>query len=207
MTASVQYLEAAKIEEVALQLRNEGYDVTVSPRGSDEGYDLVARIGNKKLAVEVKASSHLQESAEMIKRLRKRAFEHGYDEFRLVVVNPPQEIKVSIEGLERELERYLTLTPPPEVNQLPGRVCGVGGIRFETIDVTSAGIRIVGSGIVEVRLEEEPFLSAGFPPVSQEREEGITDFPFQFDVILGHNLSIATAQEVEVDTSSFYDSV
>ena len=94
---------AVTLVEVASQLRGEGYEVTISPTGADEGYDIVASKGDKKLAVEVKVNSQLRDSAASIKTLRRRAIEHGYDEFRLVVVNPPREVKISIEKLEEEL--------------------------------------------------------------------------------------------------------
>jgi hypothetical protein len=48
MTTSIDYLEAAKIEEIASQLRDEGYSVTLNPSGDDLGYDLVAAKNNKK---------------------------------------------------------------------------------------------------------------------------------------------------------------
>src|SRR5207249_642655 len=84
---SIEYLQTAKIEELASQLRTEGYRVAIGLPGEDNGYDLVAERGRQKLAFEVKARSNLQSFAEEIGRLRKQAREQGYD-FRLVVVNP-----------------------------------------------------------------------------------------------------------------------
>jgi len=75
MTASIDYLEAAKIEELTSQLRDEGYRVTVHPSGEDQGYDLVAEKDSRKVAVEVKVNARLRESAETIKALRRRAIE------------------------------------------------------------------------------------------------------------------------------------
>src|SRR6185436_6165373 len=95
-------LEYLKLKELASQLREEGYDVIESPTGNDEGFDLIATKDNKKLAIEVKTSSQLQASAESVKNLRKRALDQGFDEFRLILVNPPREVKVSIEKLEEE---------------------------------------------------------------------------------------------------------
>lgn len=211
MTTSIQYLEAAKIEEVASQLRGEGYDVTISPLGPDEGYDIVASKANKKLAVEVKVNSQLRDSASSIKSLRRRALDHGYDEFRLVVVSPPREVRVSIERLEEELFKYIgtqnllsVLAGHPvkdlfELGLPEGkeiRLIGVGQIDIDSIDISVDGAQVVGNGVVEIEFDywatrEEPFLTTWK-----------TDLPFAFDIILNRDLTISKAQKIEVDTSS-----
>src|SRR2546423_15676174 len=98
MSTSIDYLEAAKLEEITSQFRNEGYNVTLNPGGDDQGYDLIAEKNGAKVAVEVKFNARLRESAETIKALRRRALEGGFDEFRLVVVSPPHETDVYVEG-------------------------------------------------------------------------------------------------------------
>lgn len=223
MTTSIQYLEAAKIEEVASRLRCEGYEVTISPTGTDEGYDIVARKGDKKLAVEVKANSQLRDSAPIIKTLRRRAIEHGYDEFRLVVVSPPREVKVSIEKLEDALFKYMEQNLPsiwrggslqtfgelglPDVNHI--RLVRIGEIDIESIDINTDQFQVVGDGVAEIEinyleLHEEPFWSAGFPPQdSTSLTRWKTSVPFTFDVVLNHDLTVSKAQRIEIDTSSF----
>lgn len=222
MTTSIEYLEAAKIEEVASQLRGQGYDVTVSPTGMDEGYDIVASKGDKKLAVEVKVNSQLRDSAALIKTLRRRAIDHGYNEFRLVVVSPPREVRVSIEKLKEELFRYMeqnlsstlavhSQTPRElglsDINEI--RLIGIGEIDIDSIDITTDGIQVVGNGVARIELgyweiEEGPFWSAGFPPQDDRAlTKWKTGVPFTFNVILNHDLTISKVQNIEVDTSSF----
>lgn len=222
MTTSVEYLESAKIEEVASQLRGEGYQVTVSPTGKDEGYDIVASRGNKKLAIEVKVNSQLRDSARLLKTLRRRALDHGYDEFRLVVVSPPREIRVSIEKLKEELFTYMeqnlsstlaihSLQTPEElglsaVNEI--RLVDIGEIDIDSIDITTDGIQVVGNGVARIEIgywetDEGAFWSAGFPPQDDRSlTRWRTGVPFSFDVILNHDLKISKAQNVKVDTSS-----
>jgi len=222
MTTSVEYLEAAKIEEVASQLRGEGYEVTVSPTGRDEGYDIVASRGDKKLAIEVKVNSQLRDSAALIKNLRRRALDHGYDEFRLVVVSPPREVRVSIEKLKEELfkcmEQNLSSTlsihsvqPPGElgpsgINEI--RLISIGEIDIDSIDITTDGIQVVGNGVAGIEMgyweiEEGAFWSAGFPPQDERTlTKWRTGLPFTFDVILNHDLTISKVNNIEVDTSS-----
>ncbi len=222
MTTSIQYLEAAKIEEVASQLRGEGYEVTISPIGQDEDYDIVASKGDRKLAVEVKVNSQLRDSAASIKTLRRRALDHGYDEFRLVVVNPPREVKISIEKLEEELFNYIRpnlrtiLAGPssltlaelglPEVHDI--RLIRIGEIEIDSIDITTDGVQVVGNGAAELEidsweLQEDRFWSAGFPPQDNKSlTTWKTGVPFAFNVILNHDLTISKALKIEVDTSS-----
>lgn len=223
MTTSIEYLEAKKIEDIASQLRGEGYEVTISPTGTDEGYDIVASKGDKKLAVEVKVNSQLRDSAALIKTLRRRAIEHGYDEFRLVVVSPPREVKVSIEKLEEELFKYMEQNLPstlagnslqnlgelglPDVNEI--RLVGIGEIDVDSIDITTDGVQVGGNGVAEIEIDyweihEEPFWSAGFPPQDgRSLTKWKTDVPFTFNVMLNHDLTISKTQKIEVDTSSF----
>lgn len=214
-------LEYLKVKEVASQLRAEGYAVTESPSGIDEGFDIVATKDDKKLAVEVKISSRMQASAENIKNLRKRALEQGFDEFRLILINPPREVKVSIEKLEEELFGYMTGNLPAILRNLPlldaipeiidVDLTGIGDISIHSINVAVEGVRVIGDGVAEIVIEyretkRDPFLSAGFPPQKHKVPRGWrTDLPFTFDVSLDHDLRISKIQRVEIDTSSFND--
>jgi len=217
MTASVQYLEAAKIEEVAAELRSKGYEVSLHPQGLYEGYDLIATKGDKKLAVEVKANTQLHESAESIKTLHRRAVEQGIDEFRLVVVSPPHEVKVAIEKLEEELFSYITqnlsslLANTALAAYRHVAVTGVANIDINSINVARDGVRVVGDGAVEIEIgyletKQGPFWSAGFPPRKFETfRQWETALPFTFDVKLNHELTISEVQKLEIDTSSLDD--
>lgn len=220
MTTSIQYLETAKIEEVASRLRGEGYEVTMPPIGHDEGYDIVASKGDKRVAVEVKVNSQLRDSTALIKTLHKRALERGYDEFRLVVVSPPREVKVSIEKLEAELFKYMEQNLPATLAGGPVQslaqfdvskilLTGIGEIDIDSIDITTDGVQAVGNGVAEIEIiywdiQEEPSGSAGFQPHDgRYLTSWETAVPFTFDVILKHDLTISDARNIEVDTSTF----
>ena len=199
MTTSLQYLEASKIEEIASQLEGEGYEVIIHPTGPDAGYDLIAKKNDKKLAIEVKASDELRKSAQSIKDLRERAIAGGYDEFRLVVVTPPREVTVIIEGLEIELYCYLDQNTPDE---LIGRwippikfsdVTNVSNLEIDFIKLTKEGTHIIGSGVVKVEMDaDEPHTNSFY-----------AEFPFTFDVKLNHNVQITDVYKLKVDTSNF----
>lgn len=201
MTTSMEYLEAAKIEELATQLQKEGFQVVVHPSGSDTGYDLIAIKGDKRIAVEVKTNNQLKSSAKAIKELRERAIAQGFDEFRLVVVNPPHEATIIIEGLEIELYLYLTQNPPGELTELSSQylpvkfngVNRVSNLEIDFIKVFREGIHVIGSGVVQVEIDvDEPDANSFY-----------SEFPFTFDTMLNHNAQIAEVHRLKIDTSSF----
>jgi len=191
-------LEYLKVKEVASQLRAEGYSVTESPSGIDVGFDIVATKDDKKLAVEVKTSSRLQASTETIKNLRKRALEQGFDEFRLIIVNPPREVNVSIEGLEENLGTYLIENFPDDLDELSTHtiIQDVNDIYIDSIQVTTGGVQVIGNGVVDVELNYG------------NNSEGISSnwsFPFSFDVTLDHKLEVSSHNKIEIDYSSLYE--
>src|SRR3954447_9971600 len=114
-TPSAELLEAEKIEELADQLRADGYDVQTSKQG-DPGFDIIAKRGGEVIVFEVKARSRLESAVPSINQLRQRAAEEGYSGFRLVVVNPPREIQVEIDGLQDLLQHQLAEDPPQDLD-------------------------------------------------------------------------------------------
>jgi hypothetical protein len=209
MTTSIDYLEAAKIEELTSQFRDEGYRVTVHPSGEDQGYDLVAEKDNRKVAVEVKFNARLRESVETIKALRRRAIERGYDDFRLVVVSRPHETDVHIEGLDKKLleklPEYLKQNPPDAlknaVPQMPW-IENVSELEVDSISITPDGTRVTGNGVV--RIFEQPTLrvhnNIPLSPVLWG-----THIPFSFEVKLDNELNITDVYKIDIDTSSWFD--
>lgn len=200
MMAPAQYLEAAKIEEVVRDLEAEGYQVDREVRDGNLRYDLVATKDGRKIAIEVKAQSALRGAVDQIRQLRERAREHGYDEFRLVVVNPPRERTVEIPALEGALFTYLSDNFPEALDELSSHTYldGVSEVDIDSVEITEAGSHVTGSGVVEVTLE----YGGGEP------RDGVswgTEFPFSFDLLLDHQLRIAKVYALEVDTSEFFE--
>jgi hypothetical protein len=196
--APVEYLYAVKINELASQLRGDGYEVTVAPKGPDEGYDLVARKDNKRVAFEVITIDDLRASEAKMRQLRKRAQEQGYDDFRLVVVSPPREVITDVEGLEETLCDYFREHVPAELDSLSSRtvVDRVTDLEIDVLEVAVAGVHVAGTGVVEVSLEW------GGGNERDGFEAGDT-FPLSFDLTLDHQLEIQNVRALHIDTSSF----
>ena len=196
---ALQYLEKASIEETATRLRSEGYAVEVPGGGPDVGIDLVASKGDRKIAVQIKARPSLRESAKEIGRIREGARARGFDEFRLVIVNPPHDREVSVAGLERELRRWIEENPG-DLASIASRVVvlDVVATDLSRLGVTKESILVAGVGAVLVECEE----------VGGEQQGGMTwttDFPVSFDVKLTHELAIESVEKLEIDLSSFDD--
>lgn len=196
MSAPIEYLEAARVRDVAIELAQQGYAVRVATENPAQPYDIVATKPGKRVAIQVKARSTL--GAETA-RLRKQAVEEGYDEFRLVLVNPPREIDVEVTALADKLHHYLLENVPKEIDALSSRTCitGVGDLEIGSVKIQPGKVRVVGSGAVEVLLE----CGGGSERDGTEWE---TDFPLEFDVTLDQDLAITTAA-LRVDTSTFYE--
>lgn len=200
MPAPVEYLEAAKIEEVASQMEADGYTVTRQHRNGANVYDLVATKAEEKIAVEVKARSALREATGQVRELRERAYSEGFTEFRLVITNPPHETRVEIDGLDDQLSRYFSSHLPETLSSLSKstRATGVSSVEIDAVHVSADGVSVIGTGIVQVRLEDD----MGATPA----DAGWTiDFPFTFKVMLDHTLTLASVTGLAVDTSSFHD--
>ncbi len=89
-----------------------------------------------------------------------------------------------------------------ELDDLPGlmRVEDVNQVDIDTVEITTAGIHLVGSGIVAIEIEHDGGEDHDSPTWR-------TDFPFTFDVVLGPDLQLDEehSSSVRVDTSSFYE--
>jgi hypothetical protein len=199
MDNALQFLGKVYIEETASRLRSDGYAVE-QPQGARElGLDLIAIKGGHKIAIQVKARPSLGESAREIGRMRDAARSQGFDEYRLVVVNPPHDRKVTVAGLESQLQRQIekdtgkfgTLAPKVAVKE-------VVNLDLSHVGVDEGQIRVVGVGVVLVECETTD------DDVSDEGN-WTTDFPFSFDVSLNHELTINSVERLDIDLSSLDD--
>lgn len=201
MTNAIQYLEAAKVDQVASELEAQGYQVIREPEGVDHDYDLVAIKNGKRIAIEVKARSLLRDSSEEIRRLREHALERGYDEFRLIVANPPREKVIEIEGLEQALMNYFAAKATPEelydIASAP-LIDSVDDVELDAVTISEQKFHVSGNGFINAKLE----WGAG------ETRDGMTSnmsFPFSFDIVLNSNVEVEHVNNIIIDTSSFYE--
>jgi len=198
-STSADYLEAAKVEELAEELRNNGYQVETEARVGDQVFDLLAERGSQRVVFEVKARSRLPETTDEVARLRAAAQRAGVAEFRLVVVNPPHEVEVTIEGLDAELTRYFLEELPGGLDEITSatRVEGVSDVEVQSVDVRHSGIHVRGRASLDVELN----YGGG---MARDGLTGGDSFPFTFDVDLGPDLTLIRVNEVDVNLGGFY---
>jgi hypothetical protein len=176
--------------------------VTVQPGGSDAGLDRVAEKGGKKLGMVVKTIADLKDSLAEVHQLRKRVREQGAD-FQLIVVSPPPEVAVDVEGLAEELQERL---PKSEIDKIKGAagatatvdvlIKGITHLEIGSVHVTRQGIRVGGTAVLDLTFSEwEDGLLEGVVPED--------DYPLHFDVLLNNNLQIKEVYELRVDVSGF----
>jgi len=209
MRVSLDYLEAAKIEEIAAQLQADGYvvesEASVTALDQTTYYDLIATKPGRRVAIEVKAAPRLKGFAQQLRELRRRAREQGLDEFRLVVVTPPPDRAISVAGFDERLRSHLLdqgvaletrgAFPPGTV------VSNVSNVEINTLEWTGDENRATGTGVLDVILNgAQTTLTRNPEPI------WAADFSFDFDAVLDPERRILRCN-VRVDTSSLRDEI
>jgi len=199
MKSSLEYLRAAKIEELAAELKAQGYQVVVDPNGADAEFDLVARKADRKLIIEVTHQGALSKTLEKVRRLRTQSRDQGDFDFRLVVVNPPREVGAEVEGIKDVLCNHLAKNLPSKLAELAARtvVENVALVEIDQLDVSRSGIHVAGKGVVDVRFDSNG--------VQGDKVSGTDGLPFAFDVTLDPNLQLRQVHRIDIDTSSYDD--
>jgi hypothetical protein len=194
------YLEKAHIEDLKNQLRAKGYTFKAQPEG-DIPYDVLASKDNKTIAFQVKALSTLGQSVEHIRALREQSITRGYDDFQLVVVNPPREKHITIQNLDRILGEYIKRFPPERFIQFSGSIFlgHVGGIEIDSLEVDVHTMRIAGSGYIEAEVVSPEHNNGTLAPV-------LVKLPTYFTVVLDHSLEVHDdGTAIQIDISDYLD--
>jgi hypothetical protein len=203
---ALQYLEATQIDQIASEHQAHGYQIMVSQFDAPSlfktkrlPYHLTATNCCRKLALEVVERSCLAE--ERLDDLRTQAHQEGFDSFVLRYVSPPPNTDAQVEALDQELCGYLLVNLLDHLAELPAKVQvqSVGQVGLEKVAMTFEGVQVVGSGVVEVALEN------GYQRKAPQLEWTF-DFPLNFDVELDHSLRLKHVRSLTADTSGFYQS-
>lgn len=205
---ALQYLEATQIEEISSQYQNSGYQVVVSPlelgapfETSSHSYDLIATKCCNKQAVGVTMRGQSGKSVEGLMELREQAHQEGFDTFVVGILSAPPHTEGEIEGLEQGIFDHLVVNIPEQLAELPVsvQVESMGQIGLSDVAMMLDRIRVVGSGVVEVGLEN------GY---GRNAEHGKREFafPLSFDVELDHDLRLKHVHDIAANTAGFYKS-
>ena len=195
-SSSADYLEAAKLEALIADLVRQGYRVTRDARLGDQVVDLLAERDGERVAFEIKARSRLAGSTQEVRRLREAARDAHLTEFRLVVVNPPHGVDVTIENLHEELLRCFAETATPEVISALSSIAHVEDVTdvdVDRVDVRPSRIHVRGRANADVALDYGE--GSGRDGLSASES-----FPFSFDLVLGPDLRIVQMNHLSFDT-------
>jgi hypothetical protein len=199
MVRAVRHLQEAKIDEVAERLRGEGYVVRRgADAGRDEGFDLLAEKDGRVVAIQVTDAVELRSSSRDVLRLRDLAAEKGFQDFRLIVVNPPNEKEIAVPGLDAILLKWVTDAPPEPLKTLADRIMvkRVHGVDVDSITIESDGAHVVGSAVVAVELDYGT-------PGADDAIGLSAEFPIHFDLRLDRDLGLRERLSLTAETASF----
>lgn len=197
----IQYLHEAKALEIIEELRAKGYQVVKDKKEGSFQFDIVATKGKEKVYIEIKTGSSIKKASPQLASMAHYVQSIPNARFEFVVANPPRKKEIAIEGLEEELFDYLINNFPSELDILSThtRIKDVSNIDIDKITVEPDMISVSGSATVEVSLQYGS---------DREQEEGdiMNDsFPLKFEVVLDSDLKIQDVQQMDIDTSSWFE--
>ena len=200
MDKEMHYLRLARIQREIRKLEAQGYKITVPKGGPDLGYDFLAENQKERLVFQVKAPGGLPTKKEQYAEQRQKIVEQGFDDVRIIVVQPPRDISIEVYNLEHILfEHMVNSAEPVDLSELPGwaSLRDINGIEIHYVSIDKEGIHVTGDASADVEIE----VAGG------EERDGATwtdSFPLEFDIVLNHDMTIESVHSLEIDTSSFY---
>jgi hypothetical protein len=193
-----RHWEAAAAEQLARNLRREGYEVS---RGegvaASRTPSIVARRGNEVTVYGVKAVPWDEDQAEELVRLRDQAVDQLGAGFRLVFVTPPQhELAAEVQGLDRILLGRLTAPLPSDVAASSDctTLDSVSDLEIASIAVRPPEISLRGTGVVHATLR---WNRDGAPETERD------SFPLAFEVTLDTHGGLIRAERLDVDVGQW----
>ena len=193
------YTDAA-IEQVASDYEARGYEVEREASLQDHVADLVVRKGEETILFEFKSGGWSDSKIDAVQRLRNYAVHELGADFRLVMVNLPEETKIEVENLEHvllelvieEASLYDELATHTEIDY-------VSDIEFDLITLRRDSVELQGSATVSLTLQ---FGSYG----DVRRGDGLRvsdSFPLDFNILLDRDLRVIEVANLDLDTSSY----
>lgn len=197
-----RHWRAAAEEQLERQYLGQGYVVKRETKIGDFRADLIASRGKELVVVEVKTGGEEAQKAKHVTQLRNYVVHHLGGQFKLVYVAPPREISVEIEEIDKIL-LGLVVDDPQGLNDLATHIHieEVDGVEIEAVTINPSEILVTGSATVYLELQYGS--DSDF-----DRGDGsrLNDsYPFTFRIAISGKLGLIRVDELEIDTSSFYE--
>jgi len=194
--------EEAAMIQTEEEYKKLGYEVEREKIFNNLRADLVATKGEKVVVFEFKSGRWKPEKTDATVALRNYVSHDLKGEFKLVIVNPPQEKEIIIDDIENILYQYM-FEHMQDVDQIATHISidEVSDVEIDTINISSDEITITGSGNAsyDTQYGSDGDMAHGDGLQSTET------FPFTFHIQLNHELEIEEVEKLEIDTSSFYE--
>jgi Holliday junction resolvase len=152
---AARHWEEAAVEQLTARLRQQGYSIEREATVGGLRPDLIAKRPDGKIVLyEVKVPGGGDPAwVRQVAALREQARAMG-GRFQLVLVRPPRDTNVQVDGLEKALERALLQQPPYQLGPLAKEavVRSVGDLDISSVTIHEDGVEIDGDATVEVEL-------------------------------------------------------
>ena len=201
MNEANKYAMAEKEAMAQLKERYErdGYRVASNFWMGNTIVDLYAEKGNLKFAFEFKARAGLQNRG-LLERNREIAKSLGIH-YRVVIVQPPVDKRMEINGLEATLEEQFRMSIPDELDALSTHT-----MIEEVCDASLGNIEQLPDGNLNIEGKAEVLVELNYGSLNDDVSHYYT-VPFKFKGVWkyceGNNVQLETLQECVFDTSDF----
>ncbi|MDP2233034.1 MAG: hypothetical protein Q8K89_05315 [Actinomycetota bacterium] len=197
-----KYWRLATEDQIAAELRKDGYDVSTDEDVGGHRADLVARRGDQLLVYEFKTADWTPSRMEQAIKLRNYVVHNMDGDFKLVWVAPPVERRIEIDDFEETLFEHLTDNTPASLDALSSHtaVDELVDIEIRSVHLRKDRTVVTGDAVVEVSL----VYGSGR---DEEGDHWADAYPLNFEVTLDQNLQLHPDEDtrIEIDTSEFYE--
>ena len=198
--AEKHWLRAA-IEETAAKYTAQGYEVAKDAFIENMRTDLIARKDNELIVLEFKLGNWSDQRNNEVRQIRNVVTHRLGGKFNLVVVTPPQEKDIEIEGIENILYNHF-LNDLGVLDELSTHtyIEEVSHVTITSITIDHQHMQVQGTGVVSVELN----FGSDSDRVRDEGETSYDSFSFDFSIMLDKDLNLLEVEQLQVDTSNYY---
>jgi Holliday junction resolvase len=179
-----KHLADAAIEQLAEDYSKRGFEVARGVRLGDDQADLVARKGDDLRVFEIKSGSWSAEKRKAVQRLRNHAVQEQGGQFILVMVPPPRQKIVEVQGIKDILMEVVAERCQSEL--AGSRVAEIQDVDLRSLVAGADGMEVAGSAYAEIEVQAGPDTE----PV---------EVPFEFRIELSPDLQPRKVLQLDLD--------
>lgn len=193
--------EKEAMEHLKARYERDGFTVIPDYRVGNVIFDLYAEKGDLKFAFEFKTRAGMQ-NIDLLENYREIAKSLGIH-YRVVIVQPPVEKRLEVEGLEATLEENFRMSIPDDLDALSTHT-----MIEEVDDVSFSKTEQRPDGSLYIEGKAEVLIELNYGSLKDDVSHYYT-VPFKFKGTWvytdGNNVMLESLQECVFDTSDFYE--